>query len=390
MPQAVPDIRELLVGLMAWLALAAATALPVAGLWGLYLRGKSLLPPRRTRLVPWTGFEIFLILLLNEILIPKLVYEGLNRIHFFAWVYQTDLTPNGDRLVNARLGIWLMLFSFPLQFITLLAVLRILSSTRSYQVGLTTAHGRRNVVLGWLGWLVLTPAVLFINYVVVYGCTFWLKEPVQMHPIMLLVDKQPLPLEWLLVLFSALVAAPVMEELFYRGVLQPWFASRPWGGSAAMIASFLVALLPWVSRISEERAVVKGKPALVMDTRPVKSTDNASSKTAEEEKGSVRRQPLLVVADLEPPLFVLLLVPCYVAAPHLGRRWIPEAAAARAVFGTALLFAMRHANVWPTPIPLFVLALGLGYITYRTRSLVPSILWHSLFNAVNFVQLILV
>jgi membrane protease YdiL (CAAX protease family) len=85
----------------------------------------------------------------------------------------------------------------------------------------------------------------------------------------------------------------------------------------------------------------------------------------------------------------MLLVPCYLLVPQLVRSWIPGTADARALFGTALLFAMRHANVWPTPIPLFVLALGLGYIAYRTRSLVPSILWHSLFNAVNFVPLLL-
>ena len=38
--------------------------------------------------------------------------------------------------------------------------------------------------------------------------------------------------------------------------------------------------------------------------------------------------------------------------------------------------------VWPTPIPLFALGLSLGYLAYRTQSLVAPVVLHGLFNAV--------
>lgn len=57
-----------------------------------------------------------------------------------------------------------------------------------------------------------------------------------------------------------------------------------------------------------------------------------------------------------------------------------------AVFGTALLFGMLHVGVWPTPIPLFVLGLGLGWLAWRTQSLVGPIVLHALFNAVGSLR----
>jgi membrane protease YdiL (CAAX protease family) len=44
---------------------------------------------------------------------------------------------------------------------------------------------------------------------------------------------------------------------------------------------------------------------------------------------------------------------------------------------------MAHVAVWPSPIPLFVLGLGLGVLAEGTRSLVGPIVVHSAFNAVS-------
>jgi membrane protease YdiL (CAAX protease family) len=63
--------------------------------------------------------------------------------------------------------------------------------------------------------------------------------------------------------------------------------------------------------------------------------------------------------------------------------------AVRAIIGTSLLFANFHANVWPTPIPLFLLALGLGWLAFRTQGVVAPIIMHMLFNAIVFAALAL-
>jgi membrane protease YdiL (CAAX protease family) len=46
-----------------------------------------------------------------------------------------------------------------------------------------------------------------------------------------------------------------------------------------------------------------------------------------------------------------------------------------------MLFAASH-NVWPTPVPLLLLGLGLGWLASRTQSLVGPIVCHALFNGV--------
>jgi hypothetical protein len=102
--------------------------------------------------------------------------------------------------------------------------------------------------------------------------------------------------------------------------------------------------------------------------------------------------PGSILSAAGPALFVLALLPLYwrIDASCLSRL-LPvrdlaaQRQACRAIFGTALLFANFHANVWPTPIPLFVLALGLGWLAYRTQSVAAPIALHMMFNAMTFV-----
>jgi membrane protease YdiL (CAAX protease family) len=70
------------------------------------------------------------------------------------------------------------------------------------------------------------------------------------------------------------------------------------------------------------------------------------------------------------------------------RLWRLRAQSAGAIYGTALLFASAHSFAWPTPVSLFVLALALGYLAYRTQSLVGPMLLHALFNGVSVVILL--
>ncbi|HYH68290.1 MAG TPA: CPBP family intramembrane glutamic endopeptidase [Urbifossiella sp.] len=55
----------------------------------------------------------------------------------------------------------------------------------------------------------------------------------------------------------------------------------------------------------------------------------------------------------------------------------------RGVYGSAALFAAVHSAVWPTPIPLFALGLGLGWVAVRTNGILAPFLVHALFNTVS-------
>jgi hypothetical protein len=55
------------------------------------------------------------------------------------------------------------------------------------------------------------------------------------------------------------------------------------------------------------------------------------------------------------------------------RMWLP-------ITISAVLFASAHAGTWPDPVPLFLLALVLGYVYRQTHRLWPSVLLHMIFN----------
>jgi len=96
----------------------------------------------------------------------------------------------------------------------------------------------------------------------------------------------------------------------------------------------------------------------------------------------------IVAAKLGPILFIVVMLPGYVYIDRLLKRWIPDRKVVRGIYGTALSFGMVHSSIWPTPIPLFVLGLALGYLAYRTQTLLGPILLHSLFNAVACLTLV--
>jgi membrane protease YdiL (CAAX protease family) len=93
------------------------------------------------------------------------------------------------------------------------------------------------------------------------------------------------------------------------------------------------------------------------------------------------------LAQYWPVLFLLTVGPGYVLFERAAWWWLPRPGAARAIFASSLMFAAAHANAWPAPIPLFVLALALGWLAYRTQSIIGCVVVHSLFNSVGMLEL---
>src|SRR5262249_8921897 len=123
------------------------------------------------------------------------------------------------------------------------------SGTRPYQLGLTRSHAGSNLALGFLGWLILTPLVNALNTLVVWCSWSFLHTKPEDHPLTRLTRDQPLALEWGVLVFSAMLVAPVLEELVFRGLLQAWFARRPWGGAIALLGALAMALLARVGQL---------------------------------------------------------------------------------------------------------------------------------------------
>jgi membrane protease YdiL (CAAX protease family) len=337
-----------------WIGMGAAGGMAVFAAWRIHPEYfKPLLPPQRERAVPWTGIEILLIAVFFH-LTPLIVLAGLDGTGFFRWLYGSSALTEGAPV--QRMYPWALALAMPFQLLFLAAILGARGETAAYQVGLTRSRCPQNVVLGYLGWLLLTPLVFGVNLAVEKALSRW--QAPEKHTMVNVLTGEHMAVEWLVALFVVIVQAPIMEELLFRGLLQRWFMRRSWGPDLGVAIAFLVALL--------------------MRSREIGTALGPSGE----------RLPALVQA-LAPALFVIATIPGYVYCEVLAWRWLPYSGVGRAIYATSLIFAVGHA-AWPSPIPLFVLALGLGFLAHRTQSLVAPITFHALFNTVSCIALLFV
>jgi membrane protease YdiL (CAAX protease family) len=284
----VSDFHELAANLWTWLFIAAATAVPALVLW--LISGRRLFLAQRQRAVPWSGAEVFLVLLLALVASPSLARDLVHGSGLLPWLYGPSVLPPSARAVRSLL--WTAIVAFPFEVGTVLWLLRAVSGTRPDNLGFATDDTARDIAAGWLGWFLITPSVLAIDALAIWFFHATLGFTPDEHPFVHLAHMQALPIDYAALLVAALIAAPVWEELLFRGVLQRWLATRCWCGARL------------------------------------------------------------------------------------------------AIVASSLLFAGFHAQVWPTPIPLFFLALGLGWLAQRTQSLLGPIVLHALFNSVACLMLL--
>jgi membrane protease YdiL (CAAX protease family) len=323
-----------------WLALLLAWAA-----W-LFRRGSRsiVLPPQRRRAVPWSGPEVLLVLIVSQFFWPWSLAAFLGAVGFFQRVYGPEFVAGANPADLSRAGLWLKTFSLPLNLVGLPALLYVLSDTRPYQLGLTANRALRNVLLGILTAICVVPVV----YLILNAVTWLLKgvgEAPEEHPLTKLVHGHPLTIDLVIGALVAIVAAPIQEELLFRGIVQPWFRTHRGGGWWGIGgALFLAMVMRW-------QGIQSGW-----------------------DHGWAKWWP-----ELLPAGFVLLLA--------LGYQWVSTrlSPAAEAIYATSVLFAAAHSSVWPSPVPLFFFALVLGALRYRTQSLVAPVATHGLFNLVGWV-----
>jgi membrane protease YdiL (CAAX protease family) len=348
MPQLPQDVLD------RWPTALAGVLLYLGVVCAAWAVGRRLLPPPRQRAVPWTGFEICAALFLVYVLWVPLVAQVLLSTGLGEWLYGRDLIEaarsSADKSALMRISLLAGTLAFPFQVLTIIALLRLGSGTQPYQLGLTTSRLGRNVLLGVLGALILTPPVLALN-ILVTGLLGQLSggKGITEHPLTQLSRSLPSG-EFVLIVLSAVVAAPVLEELIFRGLLLRSLARFRWGGSVAMGLALLWA--GWFSALQLPDARGLGWAARLQALGPV--------------------------------LFVLAMMPAFAWVSRDRRSPFGSA-----LYGTSLLFAVSHSFAWPSPVALFVLALGLGWLAQRTQSLVGPIGLHGLFNSVACVLLLI-
>jgi len=335
----VPDELWMSTVRMAGCGLAVAGCAAPAALAGLFFarrRGEPLLPRPRRWPVPWTGFELVLLFPFAAIAPSALVDPLLTASGFYSAVYGPDAPAE---TWSPMRPLWSAVFFVPL-LLGLLLLLRL----SLYPDGKNAEHIRApsiaaRIALGAFAWLALHPIVALVHFGVTISFSA-LDWTVGKHPLEEIAWGSRPALDRVLLLIQASALTPLLEELLFRGMLLPWLFGKKYRAGITMALAMILA-----AALGIERAA-GGDYALA----------------------------------LGPVGFAILLLAGWLILRFARRR---QSRTEGAIYVSAALFAIVHSNVWPTPIPLFVLGLGLGWLAFRTRGILAPIIVHGLFNAVS-------
>jgi membrane protease YdiL (CAAX protease family) len=222
--------------------------------------------------------------------------------------------------------------------IVVLVVARLTCGARLRDFGLSFDGWWRQATVGVVATLIAAPAVNGIQFL---ATRIWAP---QAHPVQEMILREFSAGVGGLAVVTAVILAPIFEELVFRGLLQSW----------------LVALL-------RRRTGPLPSPALEGTPFTVTPEPYTSGEIWEAEDGS-----------FSPALTSKYPAPTQPSGPA----WL-------AIVLTSLVFAYVHASQWPAPIPLFVLALVIGKVYERTGSLIAAIFMHATFNGLSMLLLFL-
>jgi len=248
--------------------------------------------------------------------------------------------------------------SLPVQLLVVWLGWRSAFGSAAYPGGQAIRSWPRHAIEGFWIWLLVAPATLAVHALMRFVMVQFGEPAMSEHPLIKALQATPNDaMLWTAITLEAVIGAPVREEVFFRGIVQPWAIRRAWGGlllaGVAAVGGFLFAM-------AQTDSLWHGMLAAVF-----------------------------VVAVWSGILFAAARWPdrLHRLLPRLTSRTVPHEQVIRGVAGTSLVFAMTHAGSWPDPVPLTVLSFGLGWLAFRTQSLVGPVVCHALFNALTMYQL---
>ncbi len=296
---------------------------------------------------PWSGLVIVVAWLAAYLCF--FLVAGLLRSA--GWFPGSEDAGEAGKLSRLRLTIWATLLAVPLQVLSAIYLVRSTSEARLADLGLTTRRLGRHLLAGLALTAVLAPLVYGIQFLVEALMRQLPGAAVQEHPFTLLAREGNLSsADWVALVLAAVLAAPLWEELLFRGLLQPWIIDRP--AAAGVLLGLAVAL------------------GLLLRHEEIAAAWQLHS-------------PERWLAALLPALAALALLPIYLLLRRFARSGVPAG-----ILATSALFGWFHAGVWPSPVALTMLGLGLGWLARRSGSLVGPFVLHAGFNSIACVLLL--
>ncbi len=305
----------------------------------LAMRGRPLLPWAARRPSPWTLLDIAAAFLLM-LFLPAAVTVLAVRLELTTFKFSGE-PPSADQLAD------LLVCNAIGSVLTIAAIwgmMRVRHNAGLREWGFDPRHFLPDIGLGVVAFVTIVPPVLLIQLLL----TQWFPPE---HAITTLLQERRDPLFFLIAGIAAVVVAPISEELLFRVLLQGWLER---------LSTFT---LPAVAAPVEE--------SLLEDNAPAADDAPAAGDAWETDEQSPYRSPRSAsTAPLEP-------------APTAGERPAP----AWPILVSAAIFGLMDLGNGPSPIPLFFLALGLGYLYQRTHRILPCIVVHMLLNGMTLATI---
>jgi membrane protease YdiL (CAAX protease family) len=221
-------------------------------------------------------------------------------------------------------------------------------------------NGLRDIAIGTIACFA---ALLPVR--IVQGVLLWLigrQDEISQHPLIETIrgGTEPSVTVMLLATLSAVVVAPICEELTFRLLLQGWL--EKWEDARLDSRPSRTQGEP-----PDEFNPLSGLSGAPTAAEPRTTGDSLISEVAVRDASMTTARPP-VISAARPGVF---------GFPH---GWVP-------IVASSLLFGLAHWGYGPEPVPLFLLAIFLGYVYQRTHRVVPCIVTHALFNLVSMVAL---
>ncbi|MEX0587097.1 MAG: CPBP family intramembrane glutamic endopeptidase [Pirellulales bacterium] len=301
----------------------------VAGCLGIWIAifswvraGESPLSFTPRRSAPWGGIEVGVLVLWYMVLITAALAMRSRSLPSTSDDLETHFILY-ELAVNAVLDVAIA--------VLLLFFLRVVRGATSRDLGIDLSRWKDDLMIGAGGLLAAVGPVYAIQHVI----SEWTVE--EKHPILEVIVQSGSTAEIIAAVLTAVVLAPLFEEFVFRVLIQGWLEKA--------------LALPRMAQQPAESILVTPHSADPESLEPAPFTW-PEAPVAEER----------MVTEHDLPSRALAAVPIVLSS---------------------LLFAAAHVNAWPSPIPLFPLALILGYIYWRTHRLLPCVVVHALFNGLS-------
>ena len=265
---------------------------------------------------------------------------------FFMGISQADLpTLAGDQQAKL-LGIvgWAQLFGIMVSLVVLY-----FRYGRGRAIGLQP-FVLKDVALGSVAFVMVIPIVLMIQYLLTLIFEYE-------HPSLEMLTKESAGFTFMVVWFAAGFVAPISEEVFFRGTLQAWLQRLGPG----RMKSDRILVGGWDYDEASAESVAQPAPVPNQESEATYPDGSNPYQSPQANSYGASQSEESREANLQP------------------RSWTTQSH--WPIYVTAAIFAALHLGQGAAPIPLFVLAVVLGYLYRKTESILPCIVLHMLLNA---------